>query len=194
MKKFSIFIFLAIFTLSLAACGTVNQSTDEVAQTVNAQGREYDNLVTAEVGETTTNAFFEWTVSSVRTAYEIDGYTPAEGTKYVIADISTKNITYHNDLPLGNYDYIIAWGAGDEEWDWSLYEFTDGMYPDDVVVEVGKTVEGMLIFVVPEDVKDVSIIYEEIYDDDFVGNTYSYDIVLSDDDIVRPDNQTENAL
>jgi len=77
-----------------------------------------------------------------------------------------------------NSDYIIAWGSGDDEWDYSLDEFTDGMYPDEEVLQVTRTIEGILVFLVPDGLEDVSIIYDEIYDDDFVGNTYSYDIIL----------------
>lgn len=180
MKKWIVMMVLMVLTISLTACDKAVMITDNVTKMVEAQGRDYDHLITARVGETTTNAFFEWTVSSVKTSFDIDGYTPLDGYMYVVADISTTNITYDNNLPLGNYDYLIAWGPGDDEWDWPLIEFTEGMYPDEVIVEVGKTVEGMLVFLVPDNVIDVSLIYDEIYDDDFVGNTYSYDIVLSD--------------
>lgn len=180
MKKLIVMIVLAVFTLSLTACDTATDLTDDLTQIVNARGRTYDNIITAKVGETTNNVFFEWTVSSVWVSYDIDGYTPPDGYMYVAADIITTNTTYDNNLPLGNSDYIIVWGPEEDGWDYPLDEFTEGMYPDEVTVEVGKTVEGLLVFLVPDDVQDVSIIYDEIYDDDFVGNSYSYDITLSD--------------
>lgn len=180
MKKVHFMIILSIFVLSLTACDSANKVADNVKTAIEAQGREYENLITAEVGETTTNVFFEWTISSVVCTYDIAGYIPPDGYMYIVADIITTNISYYNNLPMGSYDYVIAWGVGDEEWDYSLYEFVDGMYPDETTCVVGETIEGMLIFLVPDNAESISIIYEEIYDDEFVGNTYSYDINIAD--------------
>lgn len=182
MKKILVIVAIVLLSLSITACGTTKSITEDVGKALTAQGREYDNLISADVGETTTNVFFEWTVSSVWISYDIDGYAPPDGYMYVVADISTTNISYDNNMPLGNSDYIITWGPEDDEWDFSLEEFTNGMYPDEASVEVGKTIKGILVFLVPADIKDVSIIYDEIYDDDFVGDTYSYDITLPDDE------------
>lgn len=180
MKKILTAVAVFMIILSLSACNTATDLIDDLNTAIDAEGRDYDNLITAKVGETTTNAFFEWTVSSVKAAFELDGYTPPDGYMYIIADIKTKNVSYDNDMSLGNYDFYIVWGAGDDEWDWSLLEFTDGMYPDEEYVEVGKGLEGMLVFLVPDDVEEVSIVFEEVYDDDFIGDIYSYDVVLAD--------------
>lgn len=183
-KKLIAILLCLSLMFSFAACGgsgndVINSLASSVDTAIKAQGREYENLIIQQIGETTANSFFEWTVKSVRVEKnDLGGYPPSEGTIYLIADILVTNI-FTRPVPVGSYDYIIVWGDGDGEYDYAYQQFYDEMFPDDITLEVGESVQGEVVFEVPITAETASIIYEEIYDDDFVGNTYCVNVDLS---------------
>lgn len=188
MKKFLAGVLALSLVLSMSACGGSGSGgegdgasgsgggvVDRVGKMLTAQGREYDKLITGSVGETLTNTFFSFTINDVKAADELDGYTPqTEGNKFIIADVTVKNVA-DDSIPVGNFDFTILWNTEEElsETDKMAYEvFTDGMYPDEVDLEKDGTLSGTLVFEIPADVNEFGIVYDELYDDEFKGNSY----------------------
>lgn len=194
LKNVLAMMLIGCMALGLTACGggeggiagaagdAASSAVDKVSKMLSARGREYDKLFTGEIGDTLTNSFFDFTVNSVTAAEELEGYTPTqEGYKFIVADITVKNI-FDSEIPVGNYDFNIIWGDDSEDSgeDYSFTEFMDGMYPDEVDLAVGETLSGTLVFEVPADETNVGIVYYEIWDDDFLGNTYVVNVDLSE--------------
>ena len=208
LKKITVAFLLLCLALSMTACGNKTDDTadaSDASATATAQGREYDSLKTQTMGKTTTNLFFEWTVNSVYVETgALDIYMPTEGTKYVVADITVRNIDDEAIL-VGNYDFEILWGSGDTEGDYAYMSFYDEMFPDEQELAVGDSLSGKLVFEVPTDTENVSIIYQEyyvetlsilgknLYEDDTAttGDTYCLDVALADVETFSTERSTE---
>lgn len=167
-------------TILLTGCKDgVDDVVSKVSTVLKAQGREYDNLISGGIGDTLSSAFFDFTVNSATIAETYADYLPnTEGYVFLVVDVTTVS-TFDNPIPVGNYDFIIAWGAEEAEQDIAFESFSDEMYPDEVTIEKGEKVSGAVVFEVPPDEKDFSFIYEEFYEDEFVGNTCSVDFTVS---------------
>lgn len=191
-KNLLILALICCLILGLSACGgeeggitdtvsnAASDAVDKVSKMLSAQGREYDELYTGEIGETMTNSFFDFTLNSVETATELAGYTPTqEGYKFVVANVTVKNV-FDQDIPVGNYDFNIIWGTDTETGgeDYAFESFMEGMYPDDITLAPGETASGDVVFEIPEAESTIGIVYYEIWDDDFVGNTYVFNVDL----------------
>jgi hypothetical protein len=162
-------------TLSQAA----NDFFANAKNTLESEGRPYNNVYSAKLGESLKNTFFDWVVSAVSKETSIDGFTPDSGNAFITADIKSTNV-FEEAIPVGNYDFFLLYENEDGEIieTVAFEEFTDGMYPDDVSEEVGETVEGFLVFEVPESVDAAMLTYYEIWDDDFEGDTYYFEVNL----------------
>lgn len=180
-KKFVALALCAIMTFSIMGCskeeatGAISDFADQAAKLMEAGGREYDKLYTAGMNEPLKNSFFECTVTGAELAEELGGYAPeTEGYQFLKVDITVKN-TFGNTIPVGNYDFYLMWNGGNDVAD---MEFVEGMYPDDVELADGETISGFLVFEVPADVSDIMLMYDEVWDDDFVGSSYAISVVL----------------
>jgi hypothetical protein len=165
---------------------TTDKETDplsSIAKLLQAEGRPYNNVTTGQLGDTLTNTFFEWTVSNVvaQDTLLLDGeeiVPNAAGYKFVLIDITTKNI-FEQPNPMGNVDFSIIWGDGDDTTeDVAFSEFMDGMYPDKFEQAVGDSASGVLVFEVPQDVHSAIVAYYELWDDEFEGDTYLFELTF----------------
>lgn len=176
MKRILSMMAILCLALTATACGGSESSHNPLQGIVDKNSSD-DHSSFAEVGETTENSFFAWTVHDIAIAKEYEGYPAAKGYKYVIADITVKNIS-DQLINVGNYDYMIAWGEGDDEMDYAYESFGDEMFPDDMDLRYKKEVSGKLVFEVPINASDLYIIYEEVYEDNSVGDVYIFHHVL----------------
>jgi hypothetical protein len=169
----------AVLAFSLVGCG----SQLDIAKMLEAEGRPFNNVTTGKVGDTLTNTFFEWTVKSavVKDSLTVDGeeYLPyADGYKFLLVDITTKNV-FDKTNPMSNTDFSIIWSKGDDTVeDYAYSEFMNGMYPDELMQAVGESDGGILVFEVPGDVHSAFIAYYEIWSDDFEGDTYLFEVTF----------------
>jgi hypothetical protein len=154
-----------------------------IAKMLQAEGRPYNNVTTGRVGDTLTNSFFEWQVSDVvaQDSLMVNGeeiIPNLDGCKFVLVDITTKNV-FDQPNPMGNFDFSIIWGEGDDTTeDISYAEFMGGMYPDSFEQAVGESTSGVLVFEVPKDVHSAIIAYYELWDDEFEGDTYLFELTF----------------
>lgn len=123
------------------------------------------------IGDQISTAFFDYTPNSATAADSYEGYTPAEGNKLVIVDMTIKNTETYS-MPMGLYDFWLDWGSGDEDYSDAMEQFCDGQLPDEYEIPINGTEEGLLIFEVPADKKDFSLGYLEIYEDESTGNAF----------------------
>jgi hypothetical protein len=174
---------------SLAACGGGgggdafgNAATDFFANaksSLEAEGRPFNNVYSSQPGQALTNTFFEWNITNIRKETDIDGITPAAGNVFIVADTKSTNV-FDESIPVGNYDFHLLYEEDGEIVEvLALEEFADGMYPDNVMEAPGESVEGFLVFEAPEATQAAMLTYYEIWDDDFEGDTYYFEVNVS---------------
>ena len=191
MKRAIAFVAAAVMAVSLTGCSKdgVSNAIDEVSQFVEADGRDYGNTKTAEIGETLKNSFFTMKVNSVYSTDSYNEFYLDEGStsEIVVVNVTAENI-FGEVINVGTYDYVLRYGEGEDDYCDSTDEIAVGLdtaYPDSMDIEDGESVTGDIFFVVPADATDLKLEYLEVYDDDFEGSTYQ--INLGD-----PDKQQAN--
>lgn len=126
---------------------------------------------TYHVGDTISTAFFDFTVNSAVASADHEGYTAQDGYKLVVADLTIKNTETYS-MPMGQYDFMIAWGDGDEDFAYPLNQYCESQLADEYEIPIAGSAEGSLVFEVPSDQKDFALGFEEYYEDESVGDLY----------------------
>lgn len=180
MKKTVLAALLGCAILALAGCSAkTNQTAQTKADTtvVNTEtledGREVNGYGEGKIGEAVQTSWFAFTINSVEFVEEYAGKTPAEGNEFVVANISVAN-TFNDVVPMGNYDFQIQWGEGDEDYGYGMEEIlNEDMMPYEYELEKNQTVTGDVVYEIPK-VEDAqySISFLEIYEDDKDGNVF----------------------
>ena len=143
-------------------CSSIQQKAKQIATDWKADGREYGEETTYSTEDTVQTAFFKVKVNSVTTQDEIQG----ENDEYVPQDVAHQfvvvNITVENTYE--DFDSITMFCDD--------FELTWEQLPDSYELKYGESKTGNLIFITPRNIKDYQMKYYEIWDDNFIGNTY----------------------
>lgn len=126
-----------------------------------------------ELGDTLSNIFFDFTVNSAEAVDSYDGYSPSEGNRLLVCSMTLEN-TFGDALPMYDSDFQLQWGDGEEDYAWSVDPVqTDdsGMPANDQMPLEWSMADGAvetydLLFEVPADVNDFSLVYLEQYTDE----------------------------
>lgn len=181
-KKLITAVLCAALMLAFVSCGA-EKTADEpsgLAADVKAvwdELYEYGELSVAGEGETLSNAFFDWTLNSVRTETSLNGQDAADGKKFVVVNITVTN-TEDYEYETGNFEFLCICGTDEGDEVETMNSFYDEMIPDEFNLKAGETVTGDLVFEVNEDVSEVLIDYEEFWSDGSTGSTNWFDLVL----------------
>lgn len=142
-----------------------------IALLVSCGSKSVEESKNYYIGDKITTDFFDYTPNSAVAADSYEGYTPAEGNKLVVVDMTIKNTETYS-MPMSLYDFQIQWGSGEEDFDCPLEQFCDEQLPDEYEIPINGTEEGQLIFEVPADKKDFSLGFLEIYEDESTADAF----------------------
>lgn len=192
MKKLLSLLLTLCLAVSLAACSSLPNNVGDLVNgdkedtnttqpdTNNADdddkgvGYPVDGYAEGFIGDTMHTRFFDFTINSAYTCTEFDGLVPADGFKFLAAEVSIVNTT-RSTQPMFLTDFQVQWDVqeGEDEdlaYDWPVYEETeDGEYvsPSDQQIPatwelgIGREVTGVLLYSVPAGTKDYSISCQE---------------------------------
>lgn len=153
MKR--LLLMLALLVTILSACGSPE---------------EPENIV-VELGEEASTAFFDFEVKSVSACLGHEGYLAASGYQLVLVELELKNTSSY-DLPMGRYDFRLFWDVEEETAVYPLKQFCEEQFLDEYTVPEREKTEGLLVFQVPDDRKNLALGYLEIFEDDHQGDAY----------------------
>ncbi len=173
LKKISI-VLLAIFLCVFGAGCGVKQKVKDFATEWKADGREYGKEKTFSKDDTVETAFFKVKVNSITTEDEIEGYVPEDKAhQFIVANITVEN-TYEDFESITMFcdDFELTWETLGDETTFPEYQFYEEQLPDSYELKYGESKTGNLIFITPRDMTDYRMKYYEVWDDNFIGNTY----------------------
>ena len=172
-----------LLLLTLPACGFsayVGGSGGEESGGGNEIYAE-DGFGEARIGDLVHSRFMDFTVNSAYTTSAYHGHSAPEGKQVLVVEMTIKN-TFKESLPMYDDDFQGQWSASTEtdEFAWPITEGEDGdldtvaeeQLPAEYELKVNETRTGTLVFDVPEDEKDFSISYLELFSDDSEGDTF----------------------
>ena len=131
--------------------------------------------VTGELNKTYSTQWFDFTVKSIKTAYSYGEFYTDDGWKFVIVRVSEKN-TFNTAIPMSAYDFFLKAEGLEEEDGWPLSPLEgseDTMMPEEFEIRIGGSAEYDVVFSIPDEITDISFIYEEIDDKQNVGATFT---------------------
>lgn len=200
MKKFSYVLVGVVLAICLVGCGggrsTLNRENEESRETEEREDSEdtreiKESLLDREseeeqsseggysdgrMGDTMETYFFDYTVNSAYVCDEYEGYQPQEGKKLLVADVTVKN-TFFESIVMFDTDFQVQWNSdAEEDYDVPITyygnEMSEEQLPEEYELAVNEERTGLLVFEVPEDKKDFSISYLEMFDDDSEGDVF----------------------
>lgn len=153
MKR--LFLMMTLMAMLLSAC---------------ASREEPENIV-VELGEEGSTAFFDFEVGEVSACQKYRGKRAASGQRLILVELELENTTSY-DLPMGRYDFRLFWGNGEDMAVYPLEQFCEEQFPDEYAIPAREETEGLLVFQVPEEQKNLALGYLEIFEDDHQGDAY----------------------
>ncbi|WP_312636675.1 DUF4352 domain-containing protein [Oscillibacter sp.] len=145
--------------LVLSACG-------------GSSSEEYEE---GRIGDVMHSEFFDFTVNNVYICDTYEGYTPEADHKLLVSELTIKN-TFNETIPMFDTDFQAQWNDKDDQ-DNAFSNPVETMVSEeqmepeyDLAVDEERT--GLLIFEVPADFDDFSVVYLEEFDTGETGNLY----------------------
>ena len=119
MKKFAGIMVATVLAFSLVACGPVDSAVQNLAGAASNKGSgvvtaDDDGYAEGRIGDVMRTYFFDYTVNNAYTCKEFEGYTPAEGNKLLVAELTVKN-TDRSTVTMYDTDFQIQWGDDDDD-------------------------------------------------------------------------------
>lgn len=134
------------------------------------QGSDSSEVVRkrVEVGETISTAWFDYTVISVE-ELEADSYEEiaiGEGNQLLAVELKIKS-TYYKEIPMSRYDFQLYWDDVEDtdQRCFALNAVVEEQLPDTYELGFGETLEGTLLYQVPEEQQNYVLVFQEHFDD-----------------------------
>lgn len=175
--KYLMVLCLGLLCIALTVgCG---KSKDKNGSMMSDDGRSYGGLISAEMKDKVSTAFFDVTVEEAvkySTFQFADGlYQAEEGKTYLVVKVTVQN-TYSEDLAMSVTDFTLDYegketdkvivGYGRTET--GAAEYLENLF----TLKVGESVTGYILFTVT-DLEQYTLGYMEYYEDKFEGNSYA---------------------
>lgn len=186
MRKTILVVVMAFFCMFSTGCSGIQQKAKQIATDWKADGREYGEEKTYSTEDTVQTAFFKVKVNSVTTQDEIQGendeYVPQDvAHQFVVVNVTVEN-TYEDfdSITMFCDDFELTWEQLQGETTFPEYQMNEEQLPDSYELKYGESRTGNLIFITPRNIKDYQMKYYEIWDDNFIGNTYYIDFSVAE--------------
>lgn len=170
MKRFVSLLLAAFMVLALAGCGSLNLGSP------NTSEPKLDGYL----GDTLSTYWFDFTVDDAYLCGEYEGYTPDSGYQMLVVTLSMKS-TVNFSVDMFQSDFPVLWADGDStDGTFPISAFTDDQLPDEYTLGINRSKSGLLVYEVPEDKKDFSLAFMEVFEeegneDGQEGETYFVD-------------------
>ncbi len=173
MKKLAI-IFLSFFFAFFNTGCVVQEKVKKLATDWKAEGREYGKEKVYSPDDTIETAFFNLKINSITTESEIEGYVPEDiAHQFIVLNVTIEDTDENfESIKMLCDDFELTWADLEGETTFPEYQFYEEQLPDSYDLKYGESKTGNLIFITPRMVTNYQLKYYELWDDNFVGNTY----------------------
>ena len=171
-----ILILLAALVFSLAGCKAASDTGSADTSSTVKDSVNNDNTV---LNKKYSTQWFDFTIKTMTTATEYQGYESEPGYKFVVVEIRETN-TFSSSLRMSASDYQLE-AAGlmeEEKLPYAPFEGVSTMMPEEFELTQGQTVDYDLVYEIPEAIMDISLVYVEIDLKGNVGATFTLDYSL----------------
>lgn len=173
MKHWRAALLAVLMLFTLAGCGQKDDGGSGGEEGFN-EGR---------IGDVMHTQFFDYTINDAYTCDSYETCTASAGGKILVVDITVKN-TFPKSIEMYDTDFQILWDSDKDEdyrvpittdpdtWE-ELDVIGEDQLPGTYTLGVNKERTGLLVFDVPADVKDFTIAYLEVFEDESEGDLHA---------------------
>ena len=173
MKRLASVLLALMMALSLAACGV---------GWLDFRPKDEPGTKYGYIGDTLSTEWFDFTVDDAYSCGQYGGYTPSAGYKLVVVTMSLKN-NCGQSVDMWGDDFVLIWGDDDDTFDMDIplpAGLSDDQFPDEYVLGINASRTGVMVFEAPEEFRDFSIGFMELFESDTnpdgeEGDTYFVD-------------------
>ena len=176
MKRLASFLLALVAALSLAACGGGGTSGSQ----------DEPGVVRGAIGDTLSTEWFDFTVTDAYSCGQYQGHTPSEGYRLVVVTMTLKN-SCGQLVDMWGDDFVLIWGDEDAfDLDIPLPAGLSGeQFPDEYVLGVDESRTGVMVFEAPQEFRDFSVGFMELFSTDAnpdgeEGDTFFVDFTAGD--------------
>lgn len=130
------------------------------------------------IGDTLSTAWFDFTVKDAYLCGEYEGYTPAgSGMQLLVVSMDLKS-TFQRSVDMFREDFPVLWDLDSDDDSTIAYPidaFHDDQLPDEYSLGIKGSKSGDLVYEVPVDIRDFSLAFMEVFDDDSEGDVFWVD-------------------
>ena len=179
MKRLASFLLALMMLLSLAACGEGG---------LDFKPKDEPGVKYGYIGDTMSTEWFDFTVDNAYSCSEYHGYAPSAGYKLVVVTMSLKN-NCGQSVDMWGDDFVLIWGSDDDDtFDLDIplpASLSSDQFPDEYVLGINASRTGVMVFEAPQEFRDFSIGFMEIFEsssnpDGEEGDTFFVDFTVED--------------
>lgn len=116
-------------------------------------------------------AFFDYRVKEITVHQDYHGMQAREGHQIVVAELEIEN-TEDYELPMGRYDFRVQWGSDEGEYAYPETWYYERQFPNEYSIPEDQSAEGELIFQVPQEQREMTLAYLEVFENETQGDAY----------------------
>ncbi len=165
VKKILLAVLLCVCVLFTGCDRLLSAFVPEAQETRYEDGR---------LGDTLTNIFFSFCVNDAYMAESFETQLPTDGSIYLVADITVKNIS-GEELPMFSSDFQAQWDdEAEDAYSIPIEQISDTQMMDEFTMKKGETVTALCVFEVPltERETEYSISYQEVFENGAAGDVF----------------------
>lgn len=186
MRRWLTALLALALALALAGCGggESGRSASGGGNVGSGDGDVYaeDGWAEGRMGDTMHTYFFNYTVNSAYTCGEFAGRAAADSCKLLVVEITVKN-TSTASVEMYDTDFQAQWGGRSEK-DYrvpvttdpetleELEPLSDEQLPGTYELAVNQERTGLLVYEVPDGIRDFSVSHMELFEDGEEGDTF----------------------
>ena len=127
-----------------------------------------------EVGDRAATYWFDFTLSQVERVESWGEFHPQEGEQLVVCTLELKN-TFSSDVPMNRWDFTMVWqdASGEMDGAYPLLRSLEEQLPDEYELEKGQIRQGKLVFVLPQEVEQAALSFQERFVEGEQGSQYT---------------------
>lgn len=184
LKKITtLFLTAVLAATTLAGCGAT--SDDPSAPVVGYP--DEDGCAEGYLNDTMHTEFFDFTVHDAYACDSYEGYTPTEGNRLLVVNLTVKN-TFSEDIEMYDTDFEVEWDdEADDAYSWPVTyglkeneTIGDDMFPGTYALSKNESRTGILVYEVPAGYSTFAVIYLTYYADDTTGDIFIVYVDTSD--------------
>lgn len=146
---------------------TVQEEIKETMLVERSEDVPFQNarrLIQSEIMRT---SFFTLQINEIQVTDELAEYTAKEGTTFLILTLHLENVSDRNheimsgNVPMYASDFAVYWGKQMENREYP--SITGIMEELPLEYELVDVYEGKMVFLIPDDIKECALVYEEYY-------------------------------